>query len=329
MLREGKRLSIVVPMFNEEDIVTEMFRRLTIVRERLAPEAAVDFVFVDDGSSDSTRARLMALADEHPHVKLVVFTRNFGHQIAVTAGLDHAAGDHVAIIDGDLQDPPELVVDMYRLACAEGWDVVYGQRRQRHGETMFKKASAAAFYRVLSYLCDIDIPMDTGDFRLVSRRVAKAFQRMPERHRFIRGMVPWLGFRSIAFPYDRDRRHAGVTKYPLRKMLSFAANAILSFSRKPLAIAARLGLVTVGVGVAGSLYMLYLKLFTSVPVPGLTAIILTIVLFGGVQILLIGMVGEYVARVFEEAKGRPLYVIDVLRNLEVEAGDADAGAPTR
>lgn len=325
MLREGKRLSVIIPVFNEEDTVAEMFRRLTTVRERLMPETDVDFVFVDDGSADRTRALLLDLADRHPYVKVVAFTRNFGHQIAVTAGVDHAEGDHLAIIDGDLQDPPELVVDMYRLACGEGWDVVYGQRRQRHGETWFKKASAAAFYRILSRLCDIDIPMDTGDFRLVSRRVARDFRRMPERHRFIRGMVPWLGYRSVPFPYDRDRRYAGVTKYPLRKMLSFAANAIFSFSRKPLSIASRLGFVTVAGGVAGALWMLYLKLFTDIPVPGLTAILLTIVLFGGVQILLIGMVGEYVARVFEEAKGRPLYVVDLLRN--VDSGPDGDGTP--
>jgi len=241
-------------------------------------------------------------------VKIISLSRNFGHQIAITAGIDLASGDYVAVIDGDLQDPPELIADMYRKALT-GFDVVYGKRLKRAGETIFKKVTAAAFYRFLNYMCEIDIPTDTGDFRLMSRKVVDAFKQMRERHRFVRGMVPWLGFKSAPLEYDRAERFAGETKYPLSKMLAFATNAILSFSSKPLTMAIRLGFLTIFVGLIGATYMLYLKLFTSIPVPGLTAVLLSIVLFSGVQILLIGIVGEYISRIFEESKGRPLYLV--------------------
>jgi len=232
----------------------------------------------------------------------------------VTAGLDHARAGWVAIIDGDLQDPPEAIADMFRRAL-EGHDVVYGQRVSRKGESAFKRASAAFFYRMLNRLCDIEIPPDTGDFRVLSWRVVESLRGMRERHRYLRGMVPWIGFSSVAHRYERDPRHAGVTKYPLGKMLHFAANAVLSFTAKPLALATRLGALAVLCGVAGAVYMLYLKLFTDIPVPGVTSILVTIVFFSGVQVMLIGILGAYVARIFEEAKGRPLYVIAKSRNL--------------
>jgi len=251
---------------------------------------------------------LRNFTEHNPNVKVISLSRNFGHQIAITAGIDMASGDFVAVIDGDLQDPPELIADMYRKALT-GFDVVYGKRRTRAGETIFKKATAAGFYRLLNYMCEIEIPTDTGDFRLMSRKVVDAFKQMRERHRFVRGMVPWLGFKSVPLEYDRAERFAGETKYPLKKMLAFATNAILSFSSKPLTMAIRLGFLTILAGLVGAAYMLYLKLFTSIPVPGLTAILLSIVLFSGVQILLIGVVGEYIARIFEEIKGRPLYLV--------------------
>jgi dolichol-phosphate mannosyltransferase len=251
---------------------------------------------------------LRSIAEQTTSVKVISFCRNFGHQIAITAGIDLATGDYVAVIDADLQDPPELIEDMYRLALT-GFDVVYGKRRSRAGESAFKRATAAVFYRFLNYMCEIEIPADTGDFRMMSRRVVEAFKQLRERHRFVRGMIPWLGFRAVPLEYDRAERYAGETKFPLRKMLAFAANAILSFSRKPLTIAIRLGFLTVLVGMSGGSYMLYLKLFTNIPVPGLTAILLSVVIFSGVQIFLIGVVGEYIARIFEEVKGRPLYVV--------------------
>ena len=308
MLREKNLLSIVVPVFNEEESITETVRRLSALRANLSQEVDVELVFVDDGSKDRSLLLLRHIAEQSACVKVISFSRNFGHQIAITAGIDLAAGDYVAVIDADLQDPPELIADMYRLALT-GFDVVYGKRRKRAGETVFKKTTAAAFYRLLNYMCEIDIPTDTGDFRLMSRKVVDAFKLLRERHRFVRGMVPWLGYKSAPLEYDRAERFAGETKYPLRKMLAFATNAILSFSSKPLTLAIRLGFVTICAGILGGSYMLYLKLFTNTQIPGLTAVLLSIVVFSGVQILLIGVVGEYIARIFEEIKGRPLYLV--------------------
>ncbi len=308
MLHNRHLLSIVVPVFNEEESITETVRRLIDLRAELAHEVEVELLFVDDGSKDRTLLLLRQMAEGNGFIKTISFSRNFGHQIAITAGIDMAQGNFVAVIDADLQDPPELIADMYRIALT-GVDVVYGKRRSRAGETIFKKVTAAAFYRLLNYMCEMDIPTDTGDFRLMSRKVVDAFKQMRERHRFVRGMVPWLGFKSASLEYDRAERFAGETKYPLKKMLAFATNAILSFSSKPLTLAIRLGVFTICIGLMGGLYMLYLKLFTIVPVPGLTAILLSIVVFSGVQILLIGVMGEYIARIFEEIKGRPLYLV--------------------
>lgn len=301
-------LSIVIPVFNEEESINETVIRLQALRNDIASEVDIELIFVDDGSKDKSLQILRNLSHKDKYVKIISFSRNFGHQIAVTAGIDLAIGDYVAVIDADLQDPPELIADMYRLALT-GFDVVYGKRRSRAGETVFKKATAAAFYRLLNYMCEIDIPSDTGDFRLMSRRVVDAFKQLRERHRFVRGMVPWLGYRSTPLEYDRAERFAGETKYPFKKMLAFAVNAILSFSSKPLTLAIRAGFTTIFFGLAGGIYMLYLKLYTNIPVPGLTAILISIVFFSGVQILLIGIVGEYIARIFEEVKGRPLYLV--------------------
>lgn len=314
MIREKAVLSIVVPVFDEEESITETTRRLVTLRDRLKIEVEVELLFVDDGSKDGSFELLRKIASEHRYVKVISFSRNFGHQVAITAGIDYASGDYVAVIDADLQDPPELIEEMYKMAI-QGYDVVYGKRRSRTGETVFKKTSAATFYRVLSYMCEIEIPVDTGDFRLMSRRAVDALKQLRERHRFVRGMVPWLGFRSVPLEYDRHERFAGETKYPLRKMLPFAANAILSFSKKPLTLATRLGFVTILAGFLGGVCMLYLRLFTSITVPGITAVLLTIVIFSGVQIFLLGIVGEYIARIFEEAKGRPLYIVAETFNL--------------
>jgi polyisoprenyl-phosphate glycosyltransferase len=308
MLREKNWISIVVPVFNEEDSITETVKRLQQLRAELEQDINVELIFVDDGCTDNTLAHLRNFAENSTNIKVISLSRNFGHQIAITAGIDLASGDYVAVIDGDLQDPPELIVDMYRKALT-GFDVVYGKRRTRAGETVFKKATAAGFYRLLNYMCEIDIPTDTGDFRLMSRNVVDAFKQMRERHRFVRGMVPWLGFKSSYILYDRAERFAGETKYPLKKMLAFAINAILSFSSKPLTMAIRLGFLTILAGLLGAFYMLYLKVFYNTAWPGLTAILVSIVIFSGLQILLIGIVGEYIARIFEEIKGRPLYVI--------------------
>lgn len=315
MLREKNLLSVVIPLFNEEESIIETVNRLQKMREDISKEVDVELIFVDDGCRDKTLNYLRDFAANDSNIKVISLSRNFGHQIAITAGIDLSSGDYVAIIDGDLQDPPELIITMYHTALS-GFDVVYGKRRTRAGETIFKKITAAGFYRFLNYLCEIDIPTDTGDFRLMSRKAVDAFKQMRERHRFVRGMVPWLGYKSIPLEYDREERFAGETKYPLRHMLAFATNAVLSFSSKPLTMAVRLGAFTIFTGILGGLYMLYLKLFTSIPIPGLTAILLSIVLFGGMQILLIGLVGEYIARIFEEIKGRPLYLVTETINIE-------------
>ena len=231
MLREKHLISIVVPVFNEEDSITETVKRFQQLRTDLAQEINVEIIFVDDGCKDSTLLRLRTFAEKSSDIKVISLSRNFGHQIAITAGIDLAFGDYVAVIDGDLQDPPELIADMYRKALT-GFDVIYGKRRTRAGETLFKKATAAGFYRLLNYMCEIDIPTDTGDFRLMSRNVVDAFKQMRERHRFVRGMVPWLGFKSSYIEYDRAERFAGETKYPIKKMLIFATNAILSTRKR-------------------------------------------------------------------------------------------------
>jgi glycosyltransferase involved in cell wall biosynthesis len=314
MVREKNLLSIVVPVFNEEESIGEMVRRLLQLSETFGAGTDVELIFVNDGSTDRSMTILGNFAKVTNSVKVISFSRNFGHQIAITAGMDFAAGDFVAVIDADLQDPPELIGDMYQMALT-GYDVVYGKRCSRAGESTFKKATAAGFYRLLNYMCEIDIPRDTGDFRLMSRKAVDAFKELRERHRFIRGMVPWLGFSSTSLVYDRAERFAGETKFPLNKMLSFATNAILSFSSKPLTVAIRLGFLTILVGIIGGGYMLYLKLFTEIPVPGVTAVLLSIVIFSGVQILLIGIVGEYIARIFEEVKGRPLYFVSETINI--------------
>jgi glycosyltransferase involved in cell wall biosynthesis len=314
MLRKKNLLSIIVPVFNEEESITETVKRLLGLRDNLAQEIDVELVFVDDGSNDLSLALMRSVAEQNACVKVISFSRNFGHQIAITAGIDMAIGDYVAVIDADLQDPPELIADMYRMALT-GFDVVYGKRRSRAGETIFKKVTAAAFYRLLNFMCEIVIPSDTGDFRLMSRKVVEAFKQLRERHRFVRGMVPWLGYRAAPLEYDRAERFAGETKYPLSKMLAFATNAILSFSSKPLTLSIRLGFLTIFSGFALGLYMLYLKLFTNIPIPGLTAVLLAIVIFSGMQILLIGVVGQYIARIFEEIKGRPLYLVTETINI--------------
>ena len=307
-------LSIVIPVFNEEESIGETFARLNAFCKKMNPELNSELIFVDDGSKDLSFSLLSDLAKAHQHVKVVRLSRNFGHQFAVTAGIDLSDGDYVALIDADLQDPPELLEDMYRIAIT-GIDVVYGRRKTRAGESLFKKITAFLFYKFLNYMCDIEIPRDTGDFRLMSRRVVNEFKLMRERHRFVRGMIPWLGFSSLPFYYDRAERFSGTTKYPFKKMLQFATNAILSFSAKPLTLTIRIGLLTMLVGGLYGARLLYLKLFYDIFIPGFAAVILTIIFFGGVNIFLMGIVGEYISKIFEEIKGRPLYVIDKTINI--------------
>ncbi len=293
-------LDIIVPVFNEEDCLDEILRRLTGVRDSLKASLDVSFLFVNDGSKDKSADILKAFAEKFDYVKVINFARNFGHQIAVTAGINNTNADYVAIIDADLQDPPELIVDMYKKSL-EGYDIVYGKRLKRDKETMFKKLTAFGFYRVLNYMCNLDIPKDTGDFRLITKNVVDVLKNMPEHNRFIRGMVPWVGFKSAPVEFNREERYAGETHYPLKAMLKLATNAIFSFSTKPLVMINYL-----------ALFVMLLAIYSFLRLNILSA---TILFVGSIQLVAIGVVGAYIGRIYEEAKGRPLYTIKDKFNL--------------
>lgn len=313
MLSKKDTLEIVVPIFNEEECLDELIGRFLALKDHMQ-DVDMGFMFVNDGSRDASMTKLVQYASQFSFIKVIDLSRNFGHQIAVTAGLDHTDADYVAIIDGDLQDPPELIEAMYNRA-KERADIVYGKRLSRKGETWFKRLTARMFYALISRLCDIDIPMDTGDFRLFNRSVLNTLKSMKEKHRFLRGMVPWIGFTSEPLLYNRDSRYAGETKYPLRKMVKFALDAIFSFSNTPIRIATYTGIFIVGIGIVGGLTVMYLRFFTNYTTPGITAVIITTILLSGVQIIMLGIIGEYVGRIFEESKNRPLYVLKRLINL--------------
>ena len=306
--RRTELLSVVVPCYNEQAVIRETHGRLTAALADL-PGLDLEVVYVDDGSRDATPELLRELQREDPRVRVVYFSRNFGHQIAVTAGIEHAAGDAVVLIDADLQDPPDVIPTMVA-RWREGYQVAYGVRADREGETAFKRATAKTFYRVLNRLSDTEIPLDTGDFRLMDRAVVDALQHMPERDRFVRGMVSWLGFRQTAVPYSRAARFAGDSKYPLFKMLRFAVDGVASFSVLPLRAVAYLGFAVSGLASLGIVYALVLRLFTDDWVTGWTAIFISVMFLGGVQLLSIGVIGEYVGRIYGESKRRPLYVVD-------------------
>jgi glycosyltransferase involved in cell wall biosynthesis len=311
-VQKKQSLSIVVPIYNEEACLPELLRRLLGLHESLV-RYETSFVFVNDGSTDTGGNLLEDFGNQHEFVKVVSLSRNFGHQIAMTAGLDCVDADFVAILDSDLQDPPELIPAMLQKA-SEGYDIVYGKRLERKGESIFKRLTAHIFYRLINMLTDVPIPVESGDFRLISRKVLLALRSMPERHRFIRGMIPWIGFKSVPVLYERDKRFAGHTKYPFRKMLDFALDAILSFSNKPLRVVSLFGLVLVFLGLIGGAIVLYTKFFTNLNLPGVTSIFCTLVILGGFQICFLGIIGEYIGRIFEESKKRPLYIIDKILN---------------
>ena len=306
--RATARLSIVAPCYNEEGSVGEFVRRVKAVCEGL--RCAYEIVLVNDGSRDRTLPVALGLASADPTVRVINLLRNFGHQAAATAGLDVAKGDIVVLIDADLQDPPEVIPEMIA-RWEEGADVAYGQRRTRQGESRLKIVSAGLFYRVLRRMTHSDIPADTGDFRLMDRRIVEVLRQMRERHRFIRGMVSWVGGTQVAVRYDRNARVAGETKYPLRKMISFALDAITSFSVVPLRLVTYLALLIITLASLATLTVFIVKL--SHPdyfIPGFPATMLTIIFFGGVQLLALGVIGEYVGRMYESVKSRPIYVIE-------------------
>jgi dolichol-phosphate mannosyltransferase len=298
-------LSVVVPAFNEEANVGPMHRRLVAALAGLVD--GLEIVFVDDGSSDGTWSQVRELAAADPRVRGIRFARNFGHQAALTAGVDAAAGRAVVIIDGDLQDPPEVIPEMVS-RWREGSEVVYGQREAREGETWFKLATAALFYRILRGITNVEIPVDTGDFRLMGPRAVAAFRALPERNRFIRGLVSWIGFSQTAVRYRRQARRDGATKFPLRKMLRFALDGITSFSFLPLRLATWAGFA---VSLCAFLYIAVVIVLKAIGVSwsGYTSLMASILFLGGVQLLMIGILGEYLARIFDEVKRRPLYLV--------------------
>jgi glycosyltransferase involved in cell wall biosynthesis len=300
-------LSIVVPCFNEEACLGELHRRLSAAA-RVAAGEDYELVVVNDGSRDATWPMMQQLAASDPKLIAVNLSRNHGHQLALTAGLDFCSGDVVLIIDADLQDPPELLSDMLETMRNEQADVVYGVRRSRAGETAFKRATAHGFYRLLSRATEVDIPVDAGDFRLISRRALDALMAMPEQARFIRGMVAWIGFKQVPFAYNRDARFAGETKYPLRKMLRFALDAITGFSSAPLKLASHAGLALSLGSLLIILYITYAWL-TGQSIQGWTSLMLVVVILGAVQMFVLALMGEYIGRLYNQAKQRPLYIV--------------------
>lgn len=307
MAVERSLVSLVVPCFNEEDVIAETHRRLAALADS-QHDYQFEFLFVDDGSRDNTLPLLRQIVAGDSRARVVAFSRNFGHQIAVTAGIDEARGDAVVLLDADLQDPPEVVAEMLA-KWREGWQVVYGVRAEREGESHFKLWTAHLFYRVLNYLSDTPIPLDTGDFRLMDRAVVEVLRGMPERDRFVRGMVSWVGFRQLALPYRRAARFAGTTKYPLRKMVRFASNGIISFSMRPLKLAMDVGLLCAGLACVGIIWAFATRLATHNWVPGWTATVIAVLFLGGIQLVCTGILGEYIGRTYMQSKGRPLYIV--------------------
>lgn len=314
-------VSVVVPCYNEEPVIRETHKRLVSVLEQLKPDA-FELIYVNDGSRDRTLELLEELQAADERVRVLSFSRNFGHQIAVTAGLDNAQGDAVVLIDADLQDPPAVILEMVE-RWRDGYHVVYGMRTDRPGETRFKLWTAKLFYRLLNKLSDVEIPLDVGDFRLMDRRVVDVMRAMPERDRYLRGMVSWVGFRQIAVMYRREPRFAGESKYPLFKMLRFATDGIISFSNVPLRLAVWAGVFAIFLAFGGIIYALILRLYFSEThwVRGWTSTFVAILFLGGTQLIFLGFIGEYIGRIYGEVKRRPLYILQERLGFEKEADE--------
>ena len=307
-----KLISIVVPVYNEEEIIGKTSSRLIETADGW--EEDYEIIFVNDGSTDHTFQILEKISDNNTQIKVISFSRNFGHQMAFTAGLDYSKGDAIIVIDGDLQDPPEIMTQFIQ-KWTEGYKVVYGKRIKRKGETFFKLITANLFYRIMEKLSDTKIPRDVGDFRLMDRAVVEKIKNMRERHRFIRGMVSWVGFKQTFVEYVRDERVAGVTKYPFKKMLIFALDGIFSFSTIPLKAVTQLGFLVTGFTFIYITYIVVNRLL-GYGVPGYASIIISVLFLGGVQLLSIGILGQYIGRIFEEIKDRPLYIVERTINIE-------------
>lgn len=301
------RYSIVVPIFNEEETIPELYRRMAAVLDKL--DGTTELILVNDGSRDRSLVLLRELPARDPRVKVLSFSRNFGHQMAITAGIDYAAGDAVVVIDADLQDPPEVILDLAE-AWKNGAELVYAQRSERKGETFFKKLTATFFYRLISSMTDLKIPVDTGDFRLMDRKVVEALKQVREHHRFMRGLSIWVGFKQVAVNYVRQERFAGSTKYPLNKMIRFATDGITSFSYVPLQLATTAGFIFAGLALIAIPVIVVLRYFAGNDFfGGQATTLISTLLLGGVQLIFLGIIGEYLGRIYDEVKKRPLYIL--------------------
>ena len=310
-----KKVSLVIPMYCEEKVVEECYKRVVNILKQLE-NYEYEIIFINDGSTDKTLEILQQIAENDKQVKVISFSRNFGHQAAVTAGLKEVTGDAIIIIDADLQDPPELIPDMLK-KWEEGNEVIYGKRKTRKGESAFKLLTAKMFYNMLNVLSDVEIPKDTGDFRLVDRKVVDTINDLPEHNKFLRGLFSWVGYKQYAYEYERQERFAGETKYPLKKMLKLASDGIISFSGKPIKLVGALGIFSIIISIIILIYALISYAFKLNDLSaGWTSIMVAITFFAGVQLLSLWVISEYIGRIYDEAKGRPQYVIDKRINID-------------
>lgn len=308
-----KKLAVIVPCYNEELVIEESYRRTKAALQALPLDTEI--IYINDGSRDKTRELLDGVADADPQVKVIHFSRNFGHQPAVTAGINNCDADLAVIIDADMQDPPELIPDILALQEKESANVVYCVRKSREGESFFKKITSKAFYRLLNYMSELSFPLDTGDFRMIDRKIMDQFDRFQERGKYIRGLISWLGYKQVPFQYEREARIAGETKYPFSKMWKFASTAMLYFSKKPLRLATSLGFIAVVVGIVLAAWFTLGKIYGfSNAESGWTSIMTSVIFFGGVQLLTVGVLGQYIGILFDEVKARPEYIIDEKKN---------------
>ena len=309
MTNKDLYISIIIPCFNEEQVISHTYERVHKTMQSFEHRGH-EFIFINDGSRDKTLELLRGIAKNDTNVKILSFSRNFGHQPAVTAGVNACTGDVAIIIDADLQDPPELFPEMVKIHLEQNANVVYGLRGERKGETFFKRISAKYFYKLINFLSDTPLPVDTGDFRLIDKHVIEAFKSLPEQNKYIRGLISWIGFKQVPIIYVREERFAGETKYPLSKMIKFASTSLLYFSKKPLKLALSLGLVSVLVGIGLAIWVITGLLYRPDSlVPGWASTIIALIFFGGIQLLTIGVLGEYLGNMFEEIKNRPEYIV--------------------
>lgn len=310
-----KKISVVVPMYYEEEVAKECYNRLKGILEKIE-NYEYEIIFINDGSKDKTLPILIEIAEKDKNVKVISFSRNFGHQCAVTAGLQYVTGDAIVIIDADLQDPPELIPDMIKL-WEDGNEVIYGKRKSREGESKFKLLTASMFYKTLNALSDVDIPKDTGDFRLVDRKVVDVINSLPEHNKFLRGLFSWVGYKQTPFEYERKERFAGKTKYPLKKMLKLAQDGIFSFSTKPLRIVGTMGIISIAISIIILIYAILSYIFNwNNLTAGWTSLMVTMTFLSGMILISLWMIGEYIGRIYDETKRRPQYIIDKTFNID-------------